>query len=53
MSNTSTQKDYTVSASGRRFFTETRSSLEMPNLIEMQRDSYDWFIKEIEICSIF
>lgn len=45
MANKSTQ-DYTVSATGRRFFTKNKSALEMPDLIEMQKDSYEWFIKE-------
>ncbi len=46
MSNKSTQYDYTESATGRRFFTKNKSALEMPDLIEMQKDSYDWFIRQ-------
>ncbi|MBD3248346.1 DNA-directed RNA polymerase subunit beta, partial [Candidatus Falkowbacteria bacterium] len=46
MSNTSPQKNYTESATGRRFFKKVNTSLEMPDLIEMQKQSYDWFIKE-------
>lgn len=30
----------------RKFFTESRENIPMPDLIEVQKDSYDWFIKE-------
>ena len=32
--------------SPRRFFTNLRDAIELPNLIEVQRDSYQWFLKE-------
>ncbi len=30
----------------RKTFAKTEDSIEMPNLIQVQKDSYDWFIKE-------
>lgn len=30
----------------RRYFTELHEAVAMPNLIEVQQNSYDWFIKE-------
>ncbi len=33
-------------ASGRRFFTKLKSAIPMPDLIELQKDSYAWFLKE-------
>lgn len=30
----------------RKHFSEFREALEMPDLIEIQKDSYDWFLKE-------
>ncbi len=30
----------------RKFFTENRESMPMPNLIEVQKNSYEWFLKE-------
>ena len=32
--------------SPRRFFTNLRDAVELPNLIEVQKDSYQWFLKE-------
>ena len=32
--------------SERRYFTTLHEAIEMPNLIEMQLNSYDWFLKE-------
>jgi DNA-directed RNA polymerase subunit beta len=31
---------------GRKFFTDVREAMPMPPLIEVQKDSYDWFIKK-------
>jgi len=30
----------------RRFFTDSKESIPMPDLIEIQKDSYKWFLKE-------
>ena len=30
----------------RKTFAKTEDSIEMPNLIQVQKDSYDWFVKE-------
>ena len=30
----------------RKTFAKTEDAIEMPNLIKVQKDSYDWFIKE-------
>ena len=30
----------------RKFFTETKDAIAMPDLIEIQKDSYQWFLKE-------
>ena len=30
----------------RKMFAKTEDSIEMPNLIKVQKDSYDWFVKE-------
>ncbi len=30
----------------RKFFTEIKEAMSMPSLIELQKDSYDWFIKQ-------
>ena len=30
----------------RKTFAKTEDSIEMPNLIKVQKDSYDWFVKE-------
>src|SRR3989338_150085 len=32
--------------SARKFFNEARSALDLPDLIEIQKDSYNWFLKE-------
>ena len=46
MSIKNTQKDYYESETGRRFFTKQDNILEMPDLVQLQKDSYNWFIKE-------
>ena len=33
-------------ATERKFFTETRDSLPLPDLTEIQKKSYDWFLKK-------
>ncbi|MFA5359702.1 MAG: DNA-directed RNA polymerase subunit beta [Patescibacteria group bacterium] len=30
----------------RRFFTETKAAIDLPDLIEIQKDSYNWFLRE-------
>jgi DNA-directed RNA polymerase subunit beta len=30
----------------RRFFTETKAAIALPDLIEIQKDSYNWFLRE-------
>ena len=30
----------------RKTFAKTEDSIEMPNLIKVQKDSYEWFVKE-------
>src|SRR3990167_2594255 len=30
----------------RKFFTEQKTAMEMPDLIEVQKDSYRWFLEE-------
>ena len=30
----------------RKTFAKTENSIKMPNLIKVQKDSYDWFVKE-------
>ncbi|MFH0955972.1 MAG: DNA-directed RNA polymerase subunit beta [Candidatus Falkowbacteria bacterium] len=30
----------------RKFFTETKAAIDLPNLIEIQKDSYNWFLRE-------
>src|SRR3989344_6733094 len=37
---------HTTSAESRRFFTSVRASIALPNLIEVQQRSYEWFFKE-------
>jgi len=44
--NTSIQKDYYESKTGRRFFVNPKNIIDMPDLIELQKDSFNWFIKE-------
>ncbi len=39
-------KDYVLTSTGRRLYTTAKEVVEMPDLIEMQKDSYAWFIKE-------
>ncbi|HTW96081.1 MAG TPA: DNA-directed RNA polymerase subunit beta [Candidatus Methylomirabilis sp.] len=46
MSTKNVPKDFIVTDSGRRLFTHGKDILEMPDLIEMQLDSYNWFAKE-------
>jgi DNA-directed RNA polymerase subunit beta len=46
MSTKNAPKDFIVTGTGRRLFTHGRDILEMPDLIEMQKDSYNWFVKE-------
>ena len=46
MSTKNAPKDFIVTGTGRRLFTHGKDILEMPDLIEMQKDSYKWFIKE-------
>jgi len=31
---------------GRRFFTKLHEAIPLPNLIEIQRTSYDWFLRD-------
>jgi DNA-directed RNA polymerase subunit beta len=33
-------------SAGRKFFNETKISIDLPDLIEIQKDSYSWFLKE-------
>ncbi|MBI4779585.1 hypothetical protein HY797_04000, partial [Candidatus Falkowbacteria bacterium] len=30
----------------RKFFTETKAAIDLPDLIEIQKDSYNWFLRE-------
>jgi DNA-directed RNA polymerase subunit beta len=46
MSTKNAPKDFIVTSTGRRLFTHGKDVLEMPDLIEMQKDSYNWFAKE-------
>ncbi|HTX87322.1 MAG TPA: DNA-directed RNA polymerase subunit beta [Candidatus Nanoarchaeia archaeon] len=46
MSTKNAPKDFIVTSTGRRLFTHEKDVLEMPDLIEMQKDSYKWFAKE-------
>jgi DNA-directed RNA polymerase subunit beta len=46
MSTKNSPKDFIVTGTGRRLFTTGRDILEMPDLIEMQNNSYAWFTKE-------
>jgi DNA-directed RNA polymerase beta subunit len=39
-------KDYITMPTGRRLYANFQEAIEMPDLIEMQKDSYNWFIKE-------
>ncbi len=39
-------KDFTLTSTGRRLYVNTKDIVEMPDLIEMQKNSYAWFIKE-------
>ena len=39
-------KDYPVLPSGRINFSKISGSLELPNLVEIQTDSYKWFLNE-------
>ena len=39
-------KDIKHEKSIRKTFAKTEDAIEMPNLIKVQKDSYDWFIKE-------
>jgi DNA-directed RNA polymerase subunit beta len=46
MSTKNAPKEFIVTSTGRRLFTHGKDILEMPDLIEMQKDSYKWFVKE-------
>jgi DNA-directed RNA polymerase subunit beta len=46
MSTKNSPKEFIVTGTGRRLFTHGKDILEMPDLIEMQKDSYNWFVKE-------
>ena len=46
MSTKNAPKEFIVTSTGRRLFTHGQNVLEMPDLIEMQLDSYNWFVKE-------
>jgi len=35
-----------IKLAGRKFFTETKAAIVLPDLIEIQKDSYAWFLKE-------
>src|SRR3989338_6153227 len=35
-----------IKPTARRFFTEAKSSIALPDLIEIQKDSYKWFLRE-------
>ena len=39
-----TYKDYPVLPSGRINYSKISGSLELPNLVEIQTDSYKWFL---------
>ncbi len=41
-----TYKDYPVLPSGRINFSKISGSLELPNLVEIQTDSYKWFLEQ-------
>ncbi|HMB65590.1 MAG TPA: DNA-directed RNA polymerase subunit beta, partial [Patescibacteria group bacterium] len=41
-----TNKKATSPTTSRQFFTEFKETIPMPDLIEVQKDSYDWFIRE-------
>ncbi|MBQ0009311.1 MAG: DNA-directed RNA polymerase subunit beta, partial [Firmicutes bacterium] len=41
-----TYKDYPVLPSGRINFSKISGSLELPNLVEIQTDSYKWFLEK-------
>jgi len=38
--------NFSQKQAGRKFFTGNRGVMQMPNLIEIQKDSYEWFIDE-------
>lgn len=46
MSNKTTASRPSVSLEQRKHFSEFREASEMPDLIEIQKDSYEWFLKE-------
>ena len=35
-----------IKQGSRKFFTETKAAIELPDLIEIQKDSYNWFLRE-------
>ena len=39
-------KDVQFGRTTRKDFSKVGDYIEMPNLIKVQKDSYDWFIKE-------
>ncbi|MFA5248301.1 MAG: DNA-directed RNA polymerase subunit beta [Patescibacteria group bacterium] len=39
-------RDFVLTPTGRRLYAHSREVLEMPDLIEMQKDSFQWFIRE-------
>ena len=41
-----TYKDYPVLPNGRINFSKISGSLELPNLVEIQTDSYKWFLEK-------
>ena len=39
-------KDVKFGRTSRKDFSKVGDYIEMPNLIEVQKDSYDWFVEE-------
>jgi DNA-directed RNA polymerase subunit beta len=35
-----------IKSAGRKFFNETKAAIDLPDLIEIQKDSYNWFLQE-------
>ncbi len=35
-----------IKSSARKFFNETMAAIDLPDLIEIQKDSYNWFLRE-------
>ena len=35
-----------IKLAARKFFTDTKAAIDLPDLIEIQKDSYNWFLRE-------